>query len=260
MAIARIASSSGINYTAFATSLAISRAVSASGGVLVGFIFCLGDNVNTVTDNGSATGVSQIFKNNITGSYYYYVYIVDNPATGTHNFAFNIGGGGADAGCAVFAYSGMSAAGQPDASATTFNTFVTTVTGTVNVATANSWAIMLAAWGPGQSNTLTASTGANLLVKDDTNGFGIFDSNSGLSTGNYSETVTSSSAGNPRVVIVSMKEGGGGAADEQPRIRRQGGTPHTGTTQLKGGHRGGPWGQTKSGLSIPNWLAEKEAA
>jgi hypothetical protein len=158
-------------------------------------------------------------------------------------------------------YSGVNQSLTPDAAGDQVDIFLTSATLPLTTIADNCW--MFAASIPG---AMVAGAGASLII-DQSDGAGqdlnMFDSNGALTpAGAKTMTVAyPSGSGNFYSAFCSFapSAGGGGSVDE-PVTRRFGAVPHCGTTKMRGGHRGGVWGQTKSGLSIPKWLSEREAA
>lgn len=170
--------------------------------ILVCFVRDSTDTITGVTYNGVT--MTQVAKQNVFTTNYWYGFYLVNPATGTHSVSISFSNSGVpNINYACQSYSGVAQSGQPDA----FNNALTTSNAsnnmTVTTVADNTWLV-----GIGEAaNGGAISAGANATVRQSSLAYAkMFDTNgSQTPAGSHSITVTMTGADQLAYIALSIK-------------------------------------------------------
>jgi len=198
MAIAFDSSSVRSNSWVVGTSLTWSHTCTGSDLCLVVAVAIAAEFVNTtgVTYNGVAMTYVNIVSNS-PGNNGYALYYLSAPATGAHNVVVSFSGNTSYADGFACSYTGVKQTSNPEDNTTSTNSGGSSVTATLNVTTPNSWLVGFSRGDYGVGTpTITPGVYRQLITG---NGLIMFDSNSTVSSG--SQSITVSDGGNQWTIV-----------------------------------------------------------
>jgi hypothetical protein len=208
-----------------------------------------GYNISGMTYNGVA--MTEIARVQVPSDRWIGMYYLAAPATGANNIVMTVvdpPAPDAFAGLAA-SYTGVHQVSPID-SFNTATASATSITPSTTVVGSDCWLVMGLKTDGGDP---AAGTGTTDRIS---NGFGLghFDSNGTVGTGSQSLQATFVASVNWAAVIASIAPSAAPAAG-QPTMRRWGGVPAMGGTNIGNKGTGRMWGRTRSGIIVPRRLA-----
>jgi hypothetical protein len=197
MAISRDANSAG---SATSTSLTVSHTVTGSNPVLFVSVFYDNATVVSMTYNGVAMTLVKV---HAFGSNNLALYVLANPATGTHNIVFTVN---TSVSLALIgaSYTGGAQTNQPGANADSGESTSTPKTTSLTTLATESWMVMVAR--NNTAGTTSASTGADLVRN--AGGMQFYDTNGTVPVGSNDMLITFTGGNTVDTIIAELKATG----------------------------------------------------